>query len=467
MSQTPNSTGALATGVSQSQRVIVIISASFMLFATYFGAGNLIFPAMIGATAGLNYLPAICGFLLGAALLPVLGLTSVAVNGNDFRMLMERTGKMFSILFPSLIFLAIGPFYAVPRTGSVAYKTSFAPYFDLTNVAASLGITGQDSVDLFQSVIFCALFFGCAWMLAWNPRKILSSVGKVLTPALLIFLVVLILRTIFVLTTTSDVIAEKYATSPLSTGLFEGYMTMDSLGAFSMGMLVNNALRSSGAIAEKSMVRSAIIVATISGALMSLTYLGLSAVGRRLPTAHEYTDGATILVDAANLTLGTTGQFVFAAIVLLACITTAVGLISAASQFFNELLPRIPYKAFVSFFAALSFAFAVRGLEHLLVVIGPLVGFLYPIAIAFIAISFIAALVKKRSKLLLTYRFAIAMTIIWAGILSLSSFGIIPEALIDLMAKSPWHEFELGWVVPTALVALICIPLDLIRGETE
>lgn len=141
MSSTPYSTSEGSLQVFQSKSLVVIVSASFMLFATYFGAGNLIFPTMIGATAGLNFAPAITGFLLGGALLPVLGVTAVAINGNDFQRLMERTGKIFSILFPALILLTIGPLYAVPRTGSVAYKTSFAPYVDLSSTAASLGIS--------------------------------------------------------------------------------------------------------------------------------------------------------------------------------------------------------------------------------------------------------------------------------------------------------------------------------------
>lgn len=467
MSHTARVTSVGASGVSTSKSTVVVISAAFMLFATYFGAGNLIFPAMIGATAGAHFAPVIIGFLMGAAILPVLGLTSVAVNGNNFRLLMERTGKVFSILFPSLIFLAIGPFYAVPRTGSVAYKTSFAPYVDFSGFASLFGVSTPEGVDLFQSVIFCAFFFSAAWMLAWNPRSILDTVGKILTPALLIFLIILILRALLVLDVSSDVVAEKWVESPLTTGFLEGYMTMDSLGAFSMGLLVNNALRSSGAIEEKAMVRSTIIVATISGILMSLTYLGLSSVGRRVPDSHEFTDGASVLVTAANTTLGDSGQFIFGAIVLLACLTTAVGLISAASQFFNELLPRVSYKVFVSVFAVLSFGFAVRGLEHLLVVIGPLVGFLYPIAIALIALAFVAAALKKYSSLPISFKVVIGTTIVWAALVTLSDFGIVPTAIVDLLAHSPWHEYGLGWMAPTLAVAVITIPLDLSRARLE
>ena len=45
-------------------------AVGLMLFALFFGAGNLIFPAFLGQQAGENWLSAMFGFLLTGAGLP-------------------------------------------------------------------------------------------------------------------------------------------------------------------------------------------------------------------------------------------------------------------------------------------------------------------------------------------------------------------------------------------------------------
>jgi len=55
-----------------------ITALGFMIFALFFGAGNLIFPPSLGAMAGHEFVPAMLGFILTGVGLPFLGLMAIA-----------------------------------------------------------------------------------------------------------------------------------------------------------------------------------------------------------------------------------------------------------------------------------------------------------------------------------------------------------------------------------------------------
>lgn len=457
----------MSTGTTRNSAVtVVIMSTAFMLFSMYFGAGNLMLPTMIGASAGTNYTEAIIGFLIGDAILSALGLIALALSGNDFRLVTNKVGKIFTILFPSFIFLIIGPFFAVPRVGSFAFATSFDPFIHLDGSLASMGIsTTPETASFISAIIFNGVFFTISLLLAWNPSKLLDSIGKILTPLLLIFMLVLIARTMMVFGTPSTVVSEKYASSALTAGMLEGYLTMDSIGAITMGIIVVHTLRGSKVIPETKLVSSTVKVAIIAATLLSLTYLGLGEIGQRIPHAHTYKDGASLLLDAAKLTMGAPGQFLFALIVLLACLTTAVGLISAASHYFHQLLPAVSYKNWTILFAFMSFMLAIRGLETVVKVAVPLIVFLYPVAMTVIALAFISRLVENRTAMLLSFKAVTATTIIWSGANSLHSLGLLPQAVNTHVLSQIPLDPSLSWIIPSALVAAIVLPIDIARAQ--
>ncbi len=54
------------------------VSIGFMLFAMFFGSGNLIFPAMLANQAGSSMWSALIGFAVTAVVFPVLGILAIA-----------------------------------------------------------------------------------------------------------------------------------------------------------------------------------------------------------------------------------------------------------------------------------------------------------------------------------------------------------------------------------------------------
>ena len=155
-----------------------------MLFALFFGAGNLIFPAQLGQYAGTNLWPAVIGFLITGVGLPFLGILAMGFSGSrNLQDLASRIHPVYAVIFTSLLYLTIGPFFAAPRTGAVAFDIGIAPFI----------AEGYTQIAL---IIFTLLFFGVTLWLSLNPAKIVDRVGKILSPGIIILLLVLLVMVI-------------------------------------------------------------------------------------------------------------------------------------------------------------------------------------------------------------------------------------------------------------------------------
>lgn len=445
------SSRTVSAGSRRSSTPVVVLSTALMLFSMFFGAGNLIFPPMIGADAGDAFIPAMAGFLLGGVALPIVAIVAIAFSGSDLFDLSRRAGRVFGVLFPVVVYLAIGALFGLPRMGAVAYSTSFVP------------LTAHDS--FLSTVIFSAVFFTVASALAWNPRTIIQSLGKVLTPLLLVFLAILIVRSVVVLEGTPAAAQDGFATQPISTGLLSGYLTMDSVAALAFGIIVVDTLRANGAVRRRHLIPQTMTAAFLAGAFLSVVYVGLGMIGRLIPHASSYTDGAALLADAAAQSLGSTGAFVFSMTVLAACLTTAVGLLAACSEFFHRMLPAIGYHVWLLGFAVIAFSFSIHGLSTLLAVAGPLIGFLYPIAITLMSVALIGALVNRWTRLPATFRLSVGVAVVWSAAMTLVSLGVGTAWLNRVLQAVPLHEMSLGWVVPVSVAATLGLIIDLAKAK--
>lgn len=428
---------------------MLVVATALMLFSMFFGAGNLIFPPMLGVEAGESFLPAILGFLGTGVLLPVLAIIAVAFSGNNLRDLANRGGMVFGIVFPILAYLSIGAFYALPRTGAVSYETAIQPL---------LGVEG-----LLASGIFNFIFFGVSLALAWNPNNIVSALGKFLTPALLVLLVVLVTLAVLQFDGQPGAATEKYADAPLAAGLLEGYLTMDSIAGLAFGIVVISALRYKGMSEGKPMVRGTIIAGVVAGVLLGVIYLGLGVVGQVIPDPTQYDNGAGLLADAANLTMGYPGLLIFGAIVLLACLTTSVGLIAATSEFFHYLAPGISYRTWAIIFSVASFGMATMGLDTVLAVAAPVIGFIYPPAIALIFITLLEPAFRGKVFFHWAFRLPIWVAVIWSALTTFVDLGWGASFLEPLIGWAPMQSIGLGWFVPTVVALLIGLVIDVVR----
>lgn len=441
--------GSTAATRSGSSRKTILVT-SLALFSMFFGAGNLIFPPILAVQAGDNFWPAILGFLGTGALLPVLAVIAIALSGASVRDLAKRAGVAFGVIFPILAYLSIGAFYALPRTGAVSMETAITPLF---------GVDGP-----FTSGVFNVIFFGVALLLAWNPTTIMDKLGKFLVPTLLILLVVMIVVSLVRWDATTTAPSDVYADGPFTSGLLEGYLTMDSIAALAFSIVIISNLRQKGFADGKQIVNGTITAGIGAGVMLALVYLGLGGIGRVIPDGSQYENGAGLLADAAELTMGKAGQTIFALVVLLACLTTAVGLITATAEYFSENFAG-SYKVWAVIFTVTSIIFATQGLEFVMSVAAPVIGFLYPPAIALIFVTLIEPAFRSRTRFTWAMIIPIWVATIWSAIETFIAQSWGADALEPIVSWAPLEGDGLGWVIPVLVGFAIGLAIDFTRPK--
>ncbi len=420
-----------------------------MLFALFFGAGNLIFPPVLGASAGQHLGLVMTGFFLTGVLLPLVSLIAVSTSGEGVLGLANRVGKGFGMVMPAAVYLAIGPFYAVPRVATVSYELATKPVLEL------LGVSGGH----LTLAVHALAFFSLTVYLAFTPSKLADRVGHYLTPALLVLITVLCAAVLLRGHTVSRDPVEPFATSPLTTGLTRGYFTMDVLGAIVFGLVVIAAVREQGFVGTRQTTRATSGAAAISAVLLSLVYGGLALVGARVQ--GEPSDGTALLRAASAMSLGSTGTLVFAAIVLLACLTTAVGLMAAWAGYGVSKVPALSFERHVVLGTVVAFALANLGLDLILRIVSPVTLLLYPITIALVAVTILDTLAPGHLRL--TYKGATATAAVLGAVSSLADIGV--SAPSELLARTGLWNDATGWILPTLLVTAACLAVDVCAGR--
>ena len=225
--------------------LIQIISVSMMLFAIFFGAGNMIFPPAMGQLAGTSYISALAGFILTDAGIAILGVTAVVLAGTSMSDLGNLVSRRFALVLSVGVYLLIGPLFALPRTGSVSFEIALLPYI------------GENNAILW-SLLFTTAFFGLTYYLSSNPSRIVDVVGKYLTPVLLISILAIFIASLLQDTSngafsfgTMMEPSPAYADIPFFKGMIEGYNALDGPAGLAFAILVIKAIRSYGVTDKK------------------------------------------------------------------------------------------------------------------------------------------------------------------------------------------------------------------------
>ncbi|MEH0690699.1 branched-chain amino acid transport system II carrier protein [Vibrio cholerae] len=428
--------------MNQSLKITDILALGFMLFAFFLGAGNIIFPPIAGQFAGDNVFPAMMGFLATAVGLPLATIIAIAVAGGSWDHLTEHLPKRAAVVMAVLIFVIIGPAFAAPRTGLVAYEMAIKPFL-------------ADAAQM-QLTMFSILFFAVAVFFAWSQGKLIDVIGKVLTPALFIGLIVLA-GAVFI-DPQGEILAAQgeYLTHPLQKGFLEGYNTMDTFGALMFGVLIVDALRQKGITSQKATSKYLISAACIAAVGLAFVYISLFYLGATSSAVAAGADnGGVVLSLYVQALFGPYGQVVLSVIVLLACLTTAIGLISACSDYFSSLTP-LSYKQWVVINGVACAVVANVGLAQLIALSVPVLFALYPVAIALIALTFMR---NKLANPAMAYRVVILVALLFALIDAAKVAGLDMSALSML----PLFDVGMGWLLPTA-AAMVCM---MFIGQSE
>ena len=350
-----------------------------MLFGMFFGAGNLIFPASMGQLAGRNLWLASVGFLITGVGLPLLGVAALGISREEGLLeLSSLVSKGYGLFFTCLLYLTIGPFFAIPRCATVSYTVG---------IQRMLPETGQN----LALAVFSLVFFGAVLFFSLRPGEILTWIGKVLNPLFLCFLAVLVLRALTApLGSVADIDPTgSYATAALPTGLLEGYNTMDALASLAFGIIVVNAIRGLGVEEPGQVAKSTVLAGLFSSLLMAAIYLMVTVVGAQSRGLFEASsNGGEALAQIAEHYFGPAGALILAATVTIACLKTAVGLITSCGETFVKIFPHGPsYRVWAVTFCVVSFLIANLGLNAILDYSTPVLMFLYPLSIVLILLT--------------------------------------------------------------------------------
>ncbi|HHR3360989.1 TPA: branched-chain amino acid-like transporter carrier protein BrnQ3 [Staphylococcus aureus] len=385
----------------------------FTLFAMFFGAGNLIFPPNLGLDSGQFFWPAILAFVLTGIGLPLLGVIVGALDKEGYIGALNKISPKFSILFLIIIYLTIGPLFAIPRTASTSFEMTITPI-----------IHSNSSIAL---LIFTIIYFIVVLYICLNPSKLIDRIGSLLTPLLLITILAMIIKGYLDFSGNSAGKGNEalYHSnfSSFAEGFTQGYLTMDAIAAVALIFI----------------------------------YISLGYIGNHMPVSDMTLDqlkskdrniGTYLLTTMASTGFGSFGKYLLGIIVALACLTTACGLIVAVSEYFHRIVPKVSYKAFVLVFILMSFIIANQGLNAVISMSIPVLSIVYPVAITVVLLILIA-------KFIPTKRISQQIPVIIVFILSI--FSVISKLgwlKINFIESLPLRAYSLEWF-PVAIIATI------------
>lgn len=418
------------------------------LFGMFFGAGNLIFPVHLGQMAGRNALPAIIGFIITAVGIPILGVAAIGVTHSDgLQTLSGKVGKSYGIFFTCLLYLTIGPLFAIPRCATVSFTTGITP------------LLGADSPERLYLLLFSAVFFAFVLFFSLRPGKITVWIGKIINPLFLFFFAVLMLAALLAPGAAVSAVepVEAYRSDAFFPALIEGYGTMDAIAGLAFGIVVIDVIRRMGVDNDDAIAEDVLSSGLLTGALMALIYVVSIVVGAQSRGLFELSEnGGIALTQIAGHYLGGVGLFILAFTITFACLKTSIGLVTACAETFSKMTNgKISYRSWAILFTVFSFAVSNIGLSAIIEYSIPMLMLIYPPAIALILLAFLGKFFAHDRTVYIT-----TMTGTWAAAI-FDCMKTLPAPVQTALhldapiafaaAHLPLFDKNLGWLLPAVI----------------
>lgn len=418
------------------------------LFGMFFGAGNLIFPVHLGQMAGQNALPAIIGFIITAVGIPILGVAAIGITHSDgLQTLSGKVGKGYGIFFTCLLYLTIGPLFAIPRCATVSFTTGITP------------LLGADSPERLYLLLFSAVFFAFVLFFSLRPGKITVWIGKIINPLFLFFFAVLMLAALLAPGAAVSAVepVEAYRSDAFFPALIEGYGTMDAIAGLAFGIVVIDVIRRMGVDNDDAIAEDVLSSGLLTGALMALIYVVSIVVGAQSRGLFELSEnGGIALTQIAGHYLGGVGLFILAFTITFACLKTSIGLVTACAETFSKMTNgKISYRSWAILFTVFSFAVSNIGLSAIIEYSIPMLMLIYPPAIALILLAFLGKFFAHDRTVYIA-----TMIGTWAAAIfdCMKTLPAPVQAALHLdapiafaAAHLPLFDKNLGWLLPAVI----------------
>lgn len=440
-----------------TMRETIVVAST--LFGMFFGAGNLIFPVHLGQLAGSNSWPAIFGFIITAVGLPVLAVAALGnTHCDDLLTLSGKVTGWYGVVFTSLLYLTIGPFFAIPRCATVSFTTGVAPMM-------------SESAFRIGQLIFTFIFFAFVLFFSLRPSGITTWIGRIINPIFLAFLALLII--VAMLNPGAHISeiepAEAYQSGALFNGLIEGYGTMDAIAGLAFGIVIINAVRDLGITRDDDIAKETVKAGVFTAILMGVIYILTIIMGAQSRGLFELSDnGGIALTQISGYYLGSFGKIILAVTITFACLKTAIGLVTSCAEMFEKMFAgSLSYRGWAIAFTLFSFAVSNVGLTAIIEYAVPVLMLLYPLATVLTLMALSERAFGKSSHV---YRWVTLGAFIPAmfdfcktlpaGIQEALHIG----ALTQLGQKIfPFFDLGLGWVIPALIglaIGLVMMRMD-------
>ena len=405
--------------------------AGFALFSLFFGAGNLILPPTLGVKAGADWWMVVFGFVLTGVTIPILAIFAHAKLQGTLYDFGKKVSPIFSSTYCLLIY-GIAVAIPSPRTASVTHEMAIAPFFGTNALLTS-----------------CVYFF-LVFLFAINRSKVISLIGKFLTPIIVLILLIIICIAFF---SSPETMHKSTFNTPFIKGVLEGYQTFDAIGGVVVGAVILISLNLRGYTsfeAKKNLITKAGIIAGIG---LLIIYGGLIFSGALFSANFAETTSRTeILSGLSKLTLGNFGNAFLSILVALACFTTAVGIVTGTADYIKGICnnSKKAYLLTAAIASCIGIVVGSNNVEFIIAVAVPALMFLYPITIVLILLNIVSA--KYATSLV--FRGVVLVTFLFS-IPDFLGFIIPSEHLIGVKSYIPLAKVSLGWVLPAFLIFVL------------
>lgn len=443
-----------------SQRLLV----AGTLFGMFFGAGNLIFPVHLGQLAGSNMLQAMAGFVITAVGIPILGVAAIGNTHSDgLQSLASKVGKGYGYVFTCLLYLTIGPFFAIPRCATTSFTTGIVP------------LLGNDTSETAALFLFSLIFFGFVLFFSLRPSNITVWIGKIINPLFLIFLGILVIAALSSPGAAASSIEpdSSYQSGAFFQALIEGYGTMDAIAGLAFGIIVIDIIRGMGVKEHSDVAKEVLSSGILAGVLMAFIYIVTILMGTQSRGLFEISEnGGIALAQIAEHYLGKAGSIILALTIIFACLKTSIGLVTSCSDTFVRMFPNLcSYKVWAIIFTIVSFGFSNIGLSKIIEYSIPVLMFLYPLVISLILLALFGRVFEHDRNVYVCVTiftsFAAVFDLIKALPESVQTTFHLNQAVAFANNLLPWFDLNMGWILPAMIGFAVGMLIRCLRRKTE
>lgn len=349
------------------------------LFAMFFGAGNLIFPPYLGMESGSLWPVGLAFFVLIDVVMACVGIYALNAAGGGEVAFSRTIGKVPANILNTAAIVCTGILIAMPRTAATTYEMAVTPLFG-------------DGVPMLP---FSLGFFALVLLLTIAESKVVDIIGKVLTPLLVLGVGALIACGI---ANPLGPIGEPHSGMVVQDGISAGYQAMDIICVIGYSIVLQNALKGDGFKARSQQLRILTFASLIAAVLLTAIYGGLTYLGATTgQTFGPGLDQAALIVAITEHLMGRTGVVILGFVVLLACLTTAIGLISATAEYFRQLThDRVGYRFGVVFCVVVGILICNLQLDNIIRWASPVLAMVCPPFMTTIVLILFARLIPSR-----------------------------------------------------------------------